>query len=401
MHRLQILHKQLNPPSLCNVQLNDGDNTIHDGDVHVKLCSNGCLVVTLNRAKALNALTFDMYLSLIQAFEFASVDERVECIVLCSSSDKVFCSGGDIKKLSSDTQYAQKFSHIEIAFPAMLRRLNKPYICMMQGLVIGGAQSLYAGAKYRIANSSNFQVSLPETRNGLYTLPFVQHTSHISLLMYFMLTGIRINAADALYMDIINYMTPSDEKFHQLMNALQCEQSVATSNIDNIIAKYVTPSNSISSDFSTTIEPLVNKTFNLSYSMHQIIEKLEEYSKNNDHPSFYTDTLNLLTQQCSPTSLVITLELMKIQFGINARLSKYSGLLPIELLIYRLAVYSMQSNDFKQVVHKLLISKDRTTPIQWSYNSIQHMTEHEANQLIDQIFTEPLSQEFYNIYIAQ
>ena len=109
----------------------------------------GIATLALDDPDTLNALSDEMLDGLQAAFERAKADADVRCVVLTSTHDKVFSSGGNLRGFAQDEPLAQKFEGIR-RFPDLFRtigELGKPTICAANGHVLAGALGLaLAGA---------------------------------------------------------------------------------------------------------------------------------------------------------------------------------------------------------------------------------------------------------------
>ena len=105
---------------------------------------DGVATVTLNTPDNRNALTGALLRDLTGAFESARDDERVRCVVLASSHDKVFSAGGSLDQFAADLPPVHKHFGTE-TFPKLFRTimgLGKPTVCAANGHVLAGALGL-------------------------------------------------------------------------------------------------------------------------------------------------------------------------------------------------------------------------------------------------------------------
>ena len=91
-------------------------------------------VVTLNRSKALNALTFSMLERLLEKMIGWQSDPVVKAVVIKSSSARAFCAGGDIRNIYQErvdvSTQPHPFFHLEYRFNQFLYHFKKPYIAL-------------------------------------------------------------------------------------------------------------------------------------------------------------------------------------------------------------------------------------------------------------------------------
>ncbi len=160
--------------------------------------------LTLNRPKALHALTTQMCRLMIDALLAWRADPAVEAVLIDHAGERGFCAGGDIRMLAEsgagDAVQAREFFHTEYRLNALLFDYPKPVVAIMDGVVMGGGVGIAAPARYRIATERTI-FAMPETGIGLFPdvgggwfLPRLP--GHAGL--WLALTGARIKAADCL-----------------------------------------------------------------------------------------------------------------------------------------------------------------------------------------------------------
>jgi len=171
--------------------------------------------LTLNHPETRNALSDELLDDLIEAFVAAQSDDAVRAVVLTSSHDRIFSSGGDLKAFAGDTPTITKYAGLD-RFPrlyALIGALGKPVICAANGDVLAGAFGLALACDLVIAKDS-IRFGCPEINVGVF--PFM-----ISALIYrnigrmkaneLMMLGEPITAAEALELGIVNRVVPAGE----------------------------------------------------------------------------------------------------------------------------------------------------------------------------------------------
>jgi enoyl-CoA hydratase/carnithine racemase len=133
----------------------------------------GC--ITLNRPKALNALSLDMLRSLTQTLQAWRDDDAVLAVVVRGVNKEgpfgAFCAGGDIRffhqaALAGDAALEDFFTE-EYALNHLIHTYPKPYIALMDGIVMGGGMGISQGASLRIVTERS-KLAMPETNIGLF-----------------------------------------------------------------------------------------------------------------------------------------------------------------------------------------------------------------------------------------
>ena len=161
--------------------------------------------ITLNRPKALNALTWDMALAIETALETWETDDRVALVLIDAVGEKAFCAGGDIQKLYAEGRagnfaYGRRFWADEYRLNARIARYPKPYVALMDGIVMGGGVGVSVHGSHRIVTERS-TVAMPECSIGLVPdvgASLVLADAPSRLGEYLALTGFRMNATDAI-----------------------------------------------------------------------------------------------------------------------------------------------------------------------------------------------------------
>ncbi|HLM09420.1 MAG TPA: enoyl-CoA hydratase-related protein [Thermoleophilaceae bacterium] len=176
---------------------------------------DGVATITLNRPETRNALSNDLLGDLIDAFESARDDERVRCVILTSSHDKVFSAGGSLDQFAAEVPAVHKHFGTE-RFPHLfstIMKLGKPTICAANGHVLAGALGLALACDLIVAKEGA-GFGTPEINVGVF--PFM-----IMALIYrnvprkktneLLLLGERISAEEACELGIVNRVVAADE----------------------------------------------------------------------------------------------------------------------------------------------------------------------------------------------
>jgi len=166
----------------------------------------GC--ITLNRPRALNALSLDMIRTITQTLQTWRDDPMVLAVAVRGVSKEgpfgAFCAGGDIRffhqaALAGDSALGDFFTE-EYALNHLIHTYPKPYIAFMDGIVMGGGMGISQGASLRIVTERS-KLAMPETHIGLF--PDVGGGYFLSrcagrLGEYLALTGQVLNGKEAI-----------------------------------------------------------------------------------------------------------------------------------------------------------------------------------------------------------
>lgn len=161
--------------------------------------------ITLNRPHALNALTYPQIGVIDRALTAWEKDPSVELVILDGAGEKALCAGGDVLAMyvhrDDGGTFANRFWRDEYRLNLRISRYSKPYVALMDGIVMGGGIGLSAHASHRIVTERSM-LAMPETTIGL-----VPDVGGMWLLAnapgrmgeYLGLLGERMGSADALY----------------------------------------------------------------------------------------------------------------------------------------------------------------------------------------------------------
>ena len=178
-------------------------------------------LITLNRAKALNALSLDMVRSITRVLSAWQHDPRLQVVAMRGmgkeSAFGAFCAGGDIRffhqaALAGDPRLEDFFTE-EYRLNHLIHHYPKPCIVFMDGIVMGGGMGLAQGAKLRIATERT-KMAMPETMIGLF--PDVGGGYFLSrcqgaLGEYLGLTGQMLNGAEAVFAGLADVLCDSSQ----------------------------------------------------------------------------------------------------------------------------------------------------------------------------------------------
>jgi len=176
-------------------------------------------LITLNRAKALNALSLDMVRDITRVLRSWQHNDQVKAIAMRGmGKDGVFgafCAGGDIRffhqaALAGDPRLEDFFTE-EYRLNHLIHHYPKPCMVFMDGVVMGGGMGLAQGAKLRIATERT-KMAMPETLIGLF--PDVGGGYFLSrcqgaLGEYLGLTGQMLNGAEAVFAGLADVLVDS------------------------------------------------------------------------------------------------------------------------------------------------------------------------------------------------
>jgi len=321
-------------------------------------------LITLNRPKALNALTLSMVREIHPQLKKWENDSSVKNVLIKAEGEKAFCAGGDIRALhdwgKNNDEEAVGFYREEYILNQYIKRYPKPYISLVNGIVMGGGVGLSVHGSHRIAGE-NYSFAMPETGIGLF--PDVGGSFFLPRLSfeagtYLALTGNRIKAADAIFLGTATNFIRS-ENFSYLINDLSKDEN----DPKNVIEKYsVEPGKSEFKEISL----FCNKIFKAD-TVEKIIENLTE--ENSDLSKKILSTI----EQKSPTSLKVALRSLRLGKNIS-----FEDCMQME---FRMVNKVMNDHDFYEGVRALIIDKDNNPS--WKPSSISEVEEN----FVDKFFS--------------
>jgi enoyl-CoA hydratase len=175
-------------------------------------------VVTLDRPRALNALTLGMIRQLDPALASWAHDHTVEAVVVRGAGEKAFCAGGDVRAVYEAGRrgtdvLTYEFFFEEYRLNRRIHRFPKPYLSLIDGIAMGGGLGLSVHGRYRVVTERT-TMAMPETAIGLF--PDVGGSWFLDrapgrLGTYLALTGARIKAADAIHCGLATHFVASTD----------------------------------------------------------------------------------------------------------------------------------------------------------------------------------------------
>ena len=168
--------------------------------------------ITLNRPKALNALTLPMLRAIQSALDLWRTRPEILAVAVDGAGDRGFCAGGDIRAVHASAAardgMAETFWREEFPLNAQIASYPKPYIVLMDGLVMGGGVGVSAHGSHRLVTDTT-AVAMPETGIGFF--PDVGATWLLSRApgevgTCLGMTGARMGAADAIFAGFADQM---------------------------------------------------------------------------------------------------------------------------------------------------------------------------------------------------
>src|SRR5918992_5955258 len=172
--------------------------------------------IALDQPETRNALSDELLGELLDAFGAAKADADVRCVVLTSTHEKVFSSGGNLAGFAAEQPLIHKHFEVGARFPALftaIGELGKPSLCAANGHVLAGALGMALACDLIVAREG-VRFGTPEIAVGVF--PFM-----IMALIYrnvgrkkateLLLLGEQISAEEAERIGIVNRVVPAEE----------------------------------------------------------------------------------------------------------------------------------------------------------------------------------------------
>jgi len=321
--------------------------------------------ISLNRPKALHALTLDMCHAMSAALTEWSANEAVEAVILDHAEGRGFCAGGDINllrnsALNDDGESGRAFFHDEYRLNHQMFEYGKPIVAFMDGITMGGGVGIALPCKYRVA-TENTRFAMPESGIGLF--PDVGGGWHLSRLggrlgQFLALTGARLDGAECVWAGIATHYLPAEKLAEAKARIIEHPDRIG-----GILSELaVTPP-------EARIEgnaALIKKHF-ASDRFEDILASLEE-----EDSEWAAKELATLRSK-SPQTCKVALR----QLADSAKLDSFADNMRME---YRIASRVLTRPDFAEGVRAVIV--DKTHDPEWNPATAEEV----SDELIDSIF---------------
>ncbi len=317
-------------------------------------------VVTLNRPRALNALTHPMVLRIAEALDAWAVDPAVGQVLIRGAGERGLCAGGDIRAIHDDARAggnaSAAFWRDEYRLNARIARYPKPYTALMDGIVMGGGVGLSAHGSVRVVTERS-RVAMPET--GIGFVPDVGGTWLLGrapgrLGTHLALTGTAVGAADALLCGLADHFVPA-ARLSELTAALAAAPAA------EVLPRYAaTPAPGVLADG----RPWIDHCY-AADTVEEIVERL----LGRDEPAAKEAAETLLAK--SPTALKATLAAVRRA----AALGTLEAVLTQE---YRVSCHALTTPDLVEGIRAQVVDKDRAP--RWSPPTLAEVTEADVER---------------------
>ncbi|QWB21246.1 MULTISPECIES: enoyl-CoA hydratase/isomerase family protein [Streptomyces] len=317
--------------------------------------------IVLDRPKALNALTHGMVRRIDEALTEWERDPAVETVVITGAGERGLCAGGDIRGIHDDARDGDgsasgAFWRDEYHLNARIARYPKPYVAVMDGIVMGGGVGVSAHGSVRIVTERS-RIAMPET--GIGFVPDVGGTYLLALApgelgTHLALTGAQIGAGDALLCGLADHYVPSEalERFVDDLAGLPVREA---------LDRHVRPAPE--GELAGRRE-WIDSCF-ASDTVEEIVQRLLAHGD----PAAKETAETLLAK--SPTALKVTLTALR----------RAGRLGPLERVLeqeYRVSCAALSAPDLVEGIRAQVIDKDRNP--RWSPATLDEVTDADVER---------------------
>ena len=342
--------------------LQDG---LQDGELIIR--QHGALRrITLNRPKALNALTLDMAVQMTTLLRSWAADPAAGAVLLDGAGERGLCAGGDIRALydaakSGDT-LPEKFWATEYHLDVLIARYPKPFIAVMDGMVMGGGVGLSTPAAHRIVTERS-AVAMPEVGIGFF--PDVGASYLLARApgfsgTYMALTGDRMAAADAIYCGLADIHIPAAKLAELPLALADCRSA------DDVRKRLGALSSPPAEGKMAAARPWIDTCFGAN-DVETIMDRLGASAVEAARAAHAT------MAKMSPTSLKVTLRNVRDAASFKRAEESFEQ-------DYRIALACIAGHDFIEGIRAQIVDKDRNP--RWRPDRLEDVT----GDIVDQHF---------------
>jgi enoyl-CoA hydratase len=334
------------------------ENIICDGDVVIR--ELGALRhITLNRPKALNAITLGMAETMTTFMRGWAEDPAVGTVMIDGAGDRAFAAGGDIRAIydaaKSGDALPARFWATEYRLNVLIARYPKPVVAIMDGLVMGGGVGLASHAAHRVVTERS-SVAMPEVGIGFFPdvgVSYLLARAPGLIGAHLMLTGERMNAADAIYAALADIHVESSSVERLPATLAECR---STAQVRTALEEIATPSTQGKLEVA---RPWVDRCYRAE-NLEGIVERLR--SSPEDQACAALDVI----RKASPTSLKVTLRNLREA----AELERVEQSFQQD---YRIALACIAGHDFIEGIRAAIVDKDRNPA--WHPAQLEEVTD--------------------------
>jgi enoyl-CoA hydratase len=335
-------------------------------------------LVTLNRPQALNAVTHTMVRALAQQLSEWSDDPAVTRIVVTAAGGRAFSAGGDLRQLYQLWQEgrineALAFWRDEYRLNALIKHFCKPYVALIDGVVMGGGVGLAIHGSHRVAGD-RFRFAMPEVGVGFF--PDVGASWFLPRLpgergTYCALTGSELDPAQACLAGVATHRVTS-ARFSDLIEALcgnvsvDAQLAAFAERVDEEAGRWEEVEGLCKGEES--VEDILT-AFEAAAAAEGATDSALHKSALHKNAAFARSAAATIRTK-SPTSLKVTLALLR-----RGRFLDFDECMRME---FRVASRVARGHDFYEGIRSVIIDKDRMP--RWQPDSLAAVTRDDVER---------------------
>ncbi len=329
-------------------------------------------VITLNKPKALNALSLAMVEAIEPQLHAWAADDAIAAVVIQGAGDRAFCAGGDIRDLydKRGSDYGAVYYRAEYTQNVTIFNYPKPFIALMDGVVMGGGVGVSIHGSHRVVTERTL-FAMPETGIGLF--PDIGASWFLprcpgEIGMYLGLTGYRMRAADCLYAGIGDIYVPSDN-----LDAAVGALAAAGTDRDGVGRLLADFAGAAGPDKLSPNRAAIDRCFSAA-SVDEILGRLAA-----EDSDWARETSDFIATK-SPTSLKVTFR----QLRIGPTLKRFENVMAME---YRIADRCFHGHDLFEGIRAVVIDKDGAP--NWRPPDLAGVSEADVDEYFAPVAGEP------------
>jgi enoyl-CoA hydratase len=322
--------------------------------------------VTLNRPHALNAVSHAMVRALAQQLGDWEADPTVTRVIVTARGGRAFSAGGDLRDLydlgrTGRYEEALGFFRDEYSLNSRIKHYRKPYVALIDGIVMGGGAGISIHGSHRVAGD-RFVFGMPEVGIGFF--PDIGATWFLPRLpgqtgAYCALTGERLNAADATTAGVATHRVRSI-RFPGLIDALCSDVPV-----DAVLGAFAEPA----SKGPIAAQGAIDRLFNHE-RVEEVLSALDAEAAGTGMDAAFASKIAALIRVKSPTSLKIALAQMRLGPALD-----FNECMRAE---FRIVSRIMCGEDFYEGVRAVIIDKDQAP--RWNPAALEAVSSAEVER---------------------
>jgi enoyl-CoA hydratase len=328
--------------------------------------------ITLNRPKALNALSLAMVARLETILAAWATDPAVDAVLIRSAAERAFCAGGDVRSIgilpmpAERAALGRQFFATEYRVNHRINTFPKPFIALINGVAMGGGLGLSIHGSHRVVNET-LRMAMPETMLGLF--PDVGATWFLNRCpgavgRYLALIGPQIGAADALAAGLATHHVPT-AAFDALATDLAQAPALDRVAVDALVGRHATQAEGGS---LPARQATIDRLFGAD-DLDAVIAAIDRAAPE----AAWIGEAQAVLRRASPTSLRATWRRMVAAPG--------QSIARVLTDDYRMAVRLVAGHDFPEGVRAILVDKDRAP--RWNPPALADVTDAAIDALLE------------------